>query len=310
MSNTENLITYNTNKLIRSCVELISDNYEGITNNDELRFIKTGFEDFDAKWLGLQVGTLIVLAGSNEAGKTNLMLSFAKNMSIKNQIAVGIMSLRLSAKTLMMRVISSSCDVDINRLNNGMMQQEDWKALSSKIDPVIKAPLFMQDKAFSDVDDVLQRIEQLAQEKQCQVIFIDDFPFRYCHSDHPVKESERFVFALQKLARKLNVVIVLTAGVNYNVDKRQNPRPKLSDLLIHGDIVSAADMVMCLYSDEIYHPDTHHKAISELAVLKGGGSKILLTMERTTYCRFIDFVGCSNRVYTENDEETLDDCGA
>lgn len=289
MSTTNSIEAHNTNSLLRSCIESISNNYENKTPPDKQRFIKTGFEDFDYNMLGLELGSLIILSGDVAAGKTNLMLNFSQNIAVENKMPVGIISLRHSANDLIMRLISSACNVYICSLYNGMLPKEDWEALASKLYIIKNAPLFVQDRAFISADDLLQRINHLAQEEQCKIIFIDDFPFRYCHSDRPMREAECFVFALQQLARKLDIVIVLTASVSYRVDKRHNPRPRLSDLSIHGDIVSAADIVMCLYTDELYHPFTEHKGISELFFLKGSRRKILLKNEVREYCRFCDF---------------------
>lgn len=281
--------THTADSLIRSCVESISNTYENKTPPEKQRFIKTGFEDIDYHMLGLQLGSLIILSGDVAAGKTNLMLNFAQHIAVENKTPVGIISLRHDAEDLMMRIISSVCKVYISSLYNGMLLKEDWEAMMCKLRSIKDAPLSMRDSPFVDADELLQRVESLVKEKECKIVFIDDFPFHYCHPDRPNKESERFVFSLKQLARKLNVAIVLTAGVSYQVAKRQNPRPKLSDFSVHGDIVSAADMVMCLYTERLYKPDSEHKDISELIILKGISRKILLRNELNPYCRFRDF---------------------
>ena len=280
--------THTAHSLLKTCVEQISDTIEQNLAINKQQFINTHFQDLDEKILGLEVGTLTILAGASASGKTNLMLSIAQQIARKSKAAVGIVSLRISASNLMMRVISAYCGIRTNRLYGGSLRQAEWDAFSSNIENIKSIPLFVQDHAFYDVDDLLSRIEQLAQEQNCKLIFIDDFPFSYCHTDHAKRESERFVFALQQLTRKLNVAVVLTAGVNYDVDKRPDPRPKLSDLSVHGDIVSAADMVMCLYSKQMYSVDAN-QAITELNILKGVTGKILLKNEMSELCRFSDF---------------------
>jgi replicative DNA helicase len=276
--------------VLRSCLDSISDAYNCMTPPENQRFIKTGFQDIDNAIQGVQLGTLVILAGDIGAGKTNLMLSFAQNIALKNQTPVGIISLQHSANDLMMRIISSVCDIYINKLYSAEMYCEDWGALQIKLDYIKNAPLFIQDQTFTSTDDILHRTEYLVQEKNCKIIFIDDFPFRYCQLDQPVKETERFVFALQQLARQLNISILLTTGVSYRVDKRQDHRPRLSDLSFHGDIVAAANVVMCLYSDELYNPYTEYKDISELIFLKGSRRKILLKNQTNNYCRFKDYM--------------------
>jgi len=280
--------THTAHSLLKSCVEQISDTIEQKHAIDKQQFINTHFQDLDDKMIGLEVGALTILAGACGSGKTNLMLSIAQQIAMKSKASVGIVSLRLSASNLMMRVISAYCGIRTNRLYGGSLRQAEWDAFSSNIENIKSISLFVQDQAFYDVDDLLSRIEQLAQEQNCKIIFIDDFPFSYCHTDHANRESERFVFALQQLTRKLNVAVVLTAVLNYDVDKRQDPRPKLSDLYVHGDIVSAADMVMCLYSKQMYSIDAT-QAITELNILKGVTGKILLKNEMSEYCRFSDF---------------------
>jgi replicative DNA helicase len=275
--------------VLTNCIESISDVHTGMITPENQNFIKTGFHDIDMEIQGFQLGSLTILAGDSGVGKTNLMLSLTHNIALKNHTPVGIISMKHTANDLMMRIISSVCNINIHNLYSGKMNSDDWAAITFKVNYIKNAPLFIQDHTYSSIDDLLHRTAHLVQEKNCKIIFIDDFPFRYCHPDQPVKETERFVFSLHKLARKLNISIILTAGVSYRVDKRQNHHPKLSDLSIHGDIVGAANYVISLYSNDLYNLYTNNKSTLELKFLKGSRVNILLKNETKYYCRFKDY---------------------
>lgn len=276
---------------LKACVHNIMTNYENL-DSFPLYYLKTGYTDWDYKTIGLPNGTLTLLAGDANSGKTSLLCNLAQKIALKQQKAVGIISLRLTAEQLMMRMLSSVGGITISQLTMGMLTSEDWEKVCDTVKQLKDAPIFINDLAFTTTETLLQGIEKMVTDHDLALVAIDDFPFRHCATDRltAAEISENFTYQLQQLARQLKIPIILTASVNNNVDKRQDPRPKLSDLSIHGNLVAATDMVAFLYRDILYFTDAD-KTVAELIIKKNNHGQIGTVLLRDALNQFAHFEG-------------------
>lgn len=256
-------------ELLKSCLYTITDNYEQYPLPPN-GYVKTGLVELDRMMIGLPLGSLTLIAGSSGSGKTGVICALAQHLAIEEKTNMGIVSLRLSGEQVMMRMIAATGQLDLGQLTSAILDTSAFEKLTHAASTIEKSSLFINDKPFNGVEQLLLLIEAFIQTKQLTLLAIDDFPFRYCADDQysAIQNSERFVFQLQKLARNLNIAIVLTAGISNRVYNRRDPKPRLSDLSIHGDLVSATDIVWFLYREHLYFADTLRRGIIELSVAK------------------------------------------
>ncbi len=281
-----------SNEILKIIVKKVIDKYEQHSFEAD-DYVKTGFRDFDDKFSGLNKGSLILLAGDYHSGKTNLICNIASNIALKQQKTVGIMSFQYSAEQLMKSILASESQIEMMRMDTGLLTQDDWKKLNLGIEQLLDANIQFAEPVFRTIEELLSNIEIMVTEHELEILAIDDFPFRFCSHDlqHSMQASERFAQSLRQLARKLNIPIILTAGISSRVHRRENHRPNLGDLSINGDITRGVDTVIFLYRDVLYYPDTESTKILELIVAKNKYrciSKVLLNYH-TDFAKLKDY---------------------
>lgn len=281
-----------SHQLLKSVVDKICDAYERYPG-DAADYLKTGFSELDANHLGLAKGSLTLLAGDANSGKTLLMCNIASHLAVEQHKAVGIITFRLSGEQLMKRILASAANIEVQRLDTGMLLKEDWHNFTESIKRLSHANMRFNEACWFSVEQFIVEIERMVSEYQLDFLAIDDFPFAFCAKDrqHSMQTSALVVESLRHLARRLNIPMILTAGISANVHKRHQHRPTLADLALHGEIVSPSDSVLFLYRDQLYNPDTTHSHQTELLIAKnnnGNTGKVLLK-NRLDHARFEDF---------------------
>ena len=233
--------------------------------------IPVNFYDLDAMTQGLQRSDLIIVAGRPAMGKTAITLNLAKNVAQLHNLPVCLFSLEMSKEQLTYRLLAMEVGIESGRLRTGRLQQEEWPLLGQGINSLGQLPLFIDDKPNAGVLEMRSLCRRLMAEsgKELGLVVIDYLQLMEGNgSDNRVQELSRITRGLKQMARELNVPVIALSQLSRGVEARTNKRPMLSDLRESGSIEQDADLVLMIYRDEYYNPETPDRGITEVIVTK------------------------------------------
>ena len=233
--------------------------------------IPCGFYDLDAMTQGFQRSDLIIAAARPAMGKTSFVLNIARNIAASStKLPIAVFSLEMSKEQLVYRLLSSEAQVESGRLRSGRLSQHEWAPLSNAIDSLSQIPIFIDDTANITVNEIRSKCRRLQAEQggALGLILIDYLQLMEGGGDNRVQELSKMTRALKQLARELNVPIITLSQLSRGVESRTNKRPMMSDLRESGSIEQDADLIMMLYRDEYYNPDTPDRGIAEVIITK------------------------------------------
>ena len=234
--------------------------------------VTVSFYDLDAMTQGLQRGSLIVIAGRPSMGKTSFAMNIAKNVARMNNRPVCYFSLEQSREQMSYRLLSMELGIESGRLRTGRLQQDEWGLLGREIEDLGELPIFMCDKGSINVKEMLRKCRKIKKKQglgELGLVVVDYIQMM----DGPNKESRdkelsKIVLDLKEMAKALDVPVVLMSQLSRDVEKRKNHRPMLCDLRETQGLEAHADVVIMLYRDEFYDPETEERGIAELIVTK------------------------------------------
>ena len=254
--------------------------------------IPCGFYDLDAMTEGFQRSDLIILAGRPSMGKTTLGLNIAHNIAEGQNLSVAIFSLEMSKEQLVQRLLSSEVGIESNRLRAGRISQNEWAPLSNAISILTQLPIFIDDTPNQTVMQMRSHVRRLQAEQggQLGLVLIDYLQLMEGNSDNRVQELSRITRSLKGLARELNVPIIALSQLSRGVEARSDKRPMMSDLRESGSIEQDADLVIMLYRDSYYNPDSPDRDVAEAIIAKHrngptGKVKLLFRPELTKFLK-------------------------
>jgi replicative DNA helicase len=232
--------------------------------------IPTGFTDLDLKTAGLQNSDLILIAARPGMGKTAMGLNIAQYAAVRKHVPVAIFNLEMSKDQLVNRMLSSEVMVDSQKMRTGKLEDDDWNKIAQALAPLSEAPIFIDDTPGISVMDIRAKCRRLKLEKNLGLVVIDYLQLmqgrgRVENRQQEVSEISR---SLKILAKELNVPVVTLSQLSRGPESRNDHRPMLSDLRESGAIEQDADIVMFLYRDDYYNPDTEKKNIAEVIIAK------------------------------------------
>ena len=233
--------------------------------------IPVNFYDLDAITQGLQRSDLIIVAGRPAMGKTSIVLNIAKNVAQLHNLPVCVFSLEMSKEQLTYRLLSMEVGIESGRLRTGRLQQEEWPLLGQAINTLGQLPVFIDDKPNAGVLEMRSLCRRLMAEqgRDLGLVVIDYLQLMEGSTpDNRVQELSRITRGLKGMARELNVPVMALSQLSRGVEARTNKRPMLSDLRESGSIEQDADLVLMIYRDEYYNPDTPDRGITEVIVTK------------------------------------------
>jgi len=232
--------------------------------------VPTGFIDLDKLTGGLQKSDLIIIAARPSVGKSALGLSLAYHAAVQHQQTVGLFVLEMSGEQIVQRLLSMETGIDSHRLRMGFIDDSEWNSVVRAFGRLSEAPIFVDDTASVSLMDVRSKSRRLAAEHGLDMIIIDYLQLMSSgrRSDNRVQEISEISRGLKQLARELDVPVVALAQLSRAVESRQSRVPMLSDLRESGSIEQDADVVMFIYREEIYDPDTERRGIADIIVAK------------------------------------------
>jgi len=232
--------------------------------------VPCGFYDLDAMTQGFQRSDLIIAAGRPSMGKTSFVLNMARNIAALQKLPVAIYSLEMSKLQLVYRLLSSEVEMESSRLRTGRIAQNEWEKLGHAISMLSQMPIFIDDTPNISVTEMRSKCRRLQAEQggALGLIVIDYLQLMEGGSDNRVQELSKITRSLKGLARELNAPIIALSQLSRGVESRTNKRPMMSDLRESGSIEQDADLIMMLYREEYYEPDTPDRGIAEVIVTK------------------------------------------
>lgn len=261
---------------------------ESLHQAQELPGIHSGFYDLDGMTSGFQPSDLIILAGRPSMGKTALGLNIARNIAAENR-PVAIFSLEMSKEQLTQRLLAGEAQIDSNRLRSGRITQQDFEPLGEAIEKLSDLPIYIDDTANITVMQMRSLARRLqAEQGQLGLVLLDYLQLMEGGSDNRVQELSRITRSLKILARELKVPVIALSQLSRSVEQRTSKRPMLADLRESGSIEQDADLVLMLYRDAYYNPDTPDRDLAEVIVTKHrngptGTIKLLFSPELTQF---------------------------
>jgi len=254
--------------------------------------ISSGFSDLDSKTAGFQPSDLIILAARPSMGKTSFALDIARFVSLHEDIPTAIFSLEMSRQQLGVRLLCSQARVDSQKVRTGYLAKSDWPKLHDAGARLSEAKMFIDDSAALSVLDVRARSRRLAAEQPLGLIIIDYLQLMQGRGNPESRQLEVSDISrgLKALAKELNVPIIALSQLSRAVESRTDKRPLLSDLRESGSIEQDADVVMFIYREVVYKPETDDPGKTEILVRKqrnGPIGEIQLHFENK-FTRFFD----------------------
>ncbi len=273
-------------------------------NPSDVTGVPTGFADLDAMTSGFQGGDLIIVAGRPSMGKTAFSLNIAENVALgvglNSGLPVAVFSMEMASTQLAMRMIGSVGRLDQHRMRTGKLEDEDWEKLTTALGKLNEAPIFIDEGAGLSSFDVRARARRL--HRQCGklgLIVVDYLQLMSAPSgrqgENRATEISEISRSLKALAKELDCPVVALSQLNRSVETRPDKRPVMSDLRESGAIEQDADVILFIYRDEVYNPDSTDKGTAEIIIGKqrnGPIGRIRLTFIGQ-HTRFENFAGSS-----------------
>ena len=255
--------------------------------------IPTGFIELDYKTAGLHGSDLILVAARPAMGKTAFALNIAANAAIRANVPVALFSLEMSKEQLVNRVLCMEAMVDSNKVRTGKLEEDDWSKLAGVVGPLSESGIYIDDTPGISIMEIRTKCRKLKMEKNIGLIVIDYIQLiqgsgkKNSSREQEISEISR---SLKILAKELNVPVIALSQLSRAVEQRPEHRPMLSDLRESGAIEQDADIVMFLYRDDYYNPDSEDKDIAEVIIAKhrGGSTGTVKLLWMGSYTKFVN----------------------
>ena len=259
-----------------SLSDLLSETFDRLENlhrtKGAIAGLKSGYVDFDRLTAGFHRSDLVILAARPAMGKTALALNFAHNVATINQKAVLIFSLEMGKEQLINRMLADASGIDSFKLETGNFSGDDFSKISDAMADLSEAPIFIDDTPGMTVLEMRTKARRAAHEHDLGMIIVDYLQLMAGTSkrsaDNRVQEVSEISRGLKLIARELNVPVIALSQLSRSVESRSPQIPMLSDLRESGSIEQDADIVMFLYREDYYNPETDRQNITDLILAK------------------------------------------
>lgn len=278
VKSSQNIVT-----LKDTVLESVDNLKKRANNKTRISGLSTGFRDLDYKLAGLQKSDLVVIAARPAMGKTSLAVNIAEHVGIELNEPVLVFSLEMSKEQLTDRIICSQKTIDSQNYKTGNITDDELNRLIEPMDKLINSNLNIDDTANIKVSQIASKCRKMKKSKGLSLVVIDYIQLltgdKSKDKNQEVSEMSR---QLKILAKDLNCPVIILSQLNRGVEQRAEKIPTLADLRDSGAIEQDADVVMFLYRDEYYNPESNKKGIAECIIAKhrtGSTGTVELTWE-------------------------------
>lgn len=284
--------------LLTQVVERIDTLYH-TANPSDVTGTPTGFVDLDRMTSGMHGGELIIVAGRPSMGKTAFSMNIGEYVAVEYGLPVAVFSMEMPGTQLTMRMLGSIGRLDQHRMRTGRLTDEDWPKLTHAVQKMSEAQLFIDETGGLNPMELRSRARRLA--RQCGklgLIIVDYLQLMSGSSagENRATEISEISRSLKSLAKELDVPVIALSQLNRGLEQRPNKRPVMSDLRESGAIEQDADVILFIYRDEVYNPDSPDKGTAEIIIGKqrnGPIGPVRLTF-LGQYTKFDNFAGAQN----------------
>lgn len=271
----------------------------------EIDGLTTGIPDLDANLQGLKPGQMVVIAGRPAMGKTTIAMNIAENAALKLNKPVLMVSLEMSKGQLLDRLIAAVGHIPLNSIKDGSVANDHGQNLVMASGRLMNAPLVVCDTPAMTIP----RIRSVARRMKHRLggmglVVIDYLQLIEGEGNGRTEDVSAMSRQVKLMARELECPVIVLSQLNRGCEQRPDKRPVLSDLRESGAIEQDADIVMFVYRDEVYHPNTEHKGIAEVIVRKNrdGETGTIRTAFLGKYSRFAPLSPASISAATAGEE--------
>ena len=257
--------------------EVVDDVYRSIQKRVELRAqgitltgVSSGFRDLDQLLQGFQKTDLIIIAARPSMGKTAFALNIASTAGLRGGVPVAFFSLEMGKEQLATRLLIAEARIPGGKVRDGDLSDHDWARMQGALETLYEAPVYIDDTPGITLSELRGKCRRLASERGLGLVMIDYLQLMSGTGKEQSREQEISGISrgLKGLAKELNLPVVALAQINRGVEQRGDKRPMMSDLRESGAIEQDADVIMFLYRDEVYNPNTDDKGVAEVLVRK------------------------------------------
>lgn len=256
--------------------ESVGSVLHGVVEDIQARFdrggaitgLSTGFVDLDEKTCGMNPGDLIIVAGRPSMGKTAFALNVAENVAVNEDKPVLVFSMEMGKKQLSERSIASIGRINMGSIRSGKLTDDDFGRLSMAIGKLFNAKLFIDDSPALGVMQMRSRARRVAKKHGLALIVVDYIQLAKGEGQSREQEVSSVSRGLKALAKEFNVPVIALAQLSRKVEDRADKRPMLSDLRESGAIEQDGDLILLMYREDYYKPETHDKGLAEIIIAK------------------------------------------
>ena len=240
-------------------------------NKGSLRGVRTGYRDLDTMTAGLQRSDLIILASRPAMGKTTLVTNLAYNIATTAKQPVLFFSLEMSKEQLVDRMLADASGVDAWNIRTGNLSDDDFSKLSEAMGELAEAQIFIDDTPGLSVLEMRTKARRANHEQPLGLVIVDYLQLMQGNgrdNGNRVQEVGEISRGLKLIARELNVPVIALSQLSRSVESRSPQIPQLADLRESGSIEQDADIVMFIYREAYYNPETERENITDLFIAK------------------------------------------
>ena len=280
--------------------DVLSTTFERIDelhkDGGKLRGIPTGYTDLDNLLAGLQKSDLVILAARPSQGKTTLALDIARQIGVREKTPTGIFSLEMSREQLVDRLLCAESNVDLWKMRTGKLsdsgENDDFSRIGDAMGVLSEAPIYIDDTPLLSIMEMRTKARRLQAEHKIGFIIVDYLQLmegnRSRNSENRVQEVSEISRGLKAIARELDLPVLALSQLSRAVESRTPAIPQLSDLRESGSIEQDADVVMFIYREELYKPETDRQNITDIYVKKHrngptGKTELFFDHERVSF---------------------------
>ena len=254
--------------LISKTLDRISELFQ---KENPITGVSTGFYELDDMTSGLQRSDLIIVAGRPSMGKTAFAVNIAQHAALKEDMSVAIFSMEMPGEQIVMRILASLGRINQSKLRVGKLTDDDWKRLTSAVAVMDSMKMFIDDTPALTPGDLQARCRRLARDqKDLGLIVVDYLQLMQVAGtkENRATEISEISRSLKALAKELEVPVIALSQLNRSLEQRQDKRPVMSDLRESGAIEQDADVIIFIYREEVYEPETEQAGIAEKLISK------------------------------------------
>jgi replicative DNA helicase len=252
---------------VKEAFQILHQRYE---SKGSVTGLATGFTDLDELTAGLQPSDVIIIAARPSMGKTALAVNIAEHAALKSKKAVAIFSMEMSASQLAFRLISSLGRINQQHLRTGDLAEEEWPRVTSAITLLSDAKIFIDDTPALSPAELRARARRLKREHDLGLIVIDYLQLMAVpgNKENRATEISEISRSLKAMAKEMNIPVIALSQLNRSLEQRTDKRPVMADLRESGAIEQDADVILFIYRDEYYNPESNDKGQAEIIIGK------------------------------------------